>query len=283
MSNIADENDSALTWRVRRGVPAHMTQPQLNQDTRRPSRRERVREATLSEIKRIARQHLVEHGAAGVSLRAIAREMGMTAPGLYRYVSGIDALLVLITADMFDELADAIIEADSGFPEESTDQRILASLRAFRRWAVEHRTEFAVMFGPRTQLAPGVDVSPALEAGRRFGATFFTLFDRLLAEQRFALPDSEHITPELSHELRSFADTIGFSAPHIPVEAVSVLSSCWVRLYGVVCMETFRHLNFVMEDMEPLFESELRAVLTDLGVEYRPPECHGPTATSMSD
>src|SRR5699024_2696450 len=92
-------------------------------------------------------------------------EMGMTAPALYRYVSGIDALLVLITADMFDELADAIIEADSGFPEESTDRRILASLRAFRRWAVEHRTEFAVMFGPRTQLAPGVDVSPALEAG----------------------------------------------------------------------------------------------------------------------
>lgn len=260
-----------------------MTQPQLNRGAQRPSRRERVREATLVEIKGIARQHLVEHGAAGVSLRAVAREMGMTAPGLYRYVSGIDALLVLITADMFDELADAIMEADASVPEEDTDRRILTSLRAFRQWAVGHRAEFAVMFGPRPQLPPGVDVSPALEAGRRFGATFFTLFDRLLAEQRFTLPAGERIPPDLARELRSFAGTIGFSAPHVPVEAVLVLSSCWVRLYGVVCMEIFRHLNFVMEDMEPLFESELRTVLTDLGVEYRPPESYDPAAISMSD
>lgn len=260
-----------------------MTQPQMNRGSPRQSRRERVREATLAEIKEIARRHLVEHGTAGVSLRAIAREMGMTAPGLYRYVSGIDALLILIAADMFDELADAIIEADTSVPEEDTDRRILISLRAFRQWAVEHRAEFAIIFGPRTQMTPGVDVSPALEAGRRFGATFFTLFDRLLAEGRFTLPDRERIPPELARELRSFADTIGFSAPHVPLEAILVLSSCWVRLYGVVCMEIFRHLNFVMEDMEPLFESELRTVLTDLGVGYQPPEDLAPATNSMSD
>lgn len=259
-----------------------MTQPQLNRGDGKPSRRERVREATLSEIKGIARHHLVEHGAAGVSLRAIAREMGMTAPGLYRYVSGIDALLILITADMYDELADAIIEADASVPEEDTDRRIITSLRAFRRWAVEHRSEFAVMFGPSPQPAHEVDVSPALEAGRRFGATFFTLFDRLLAERRFTLPDGEHIPPDLARELRSFADTIGFSAPHIPVEAVMVLSSCWVRLYGVVCMEIFRHMSFMMEDMEPLFESELRTVLTGLGVRYQPPESTNPATIGMS-
>ncbi|MEU0238776.1 TetR/AcrR family transcriptional regulator [Nocardiopsis sp. NPDC006198] len=253
-----------------------MTKSQLARGDGRPSRRERVREATLSEIKAIARRHLVDHGTAGVSLRAIAREMGMTAPGLYRYVSGIDSLLILITADMFTELADAVAEADASVPDRETDLRILTSLRAFRSWAVAHPAEFATMFGPRARLDPEADPAPALEAGRRFGATFYTLFDRLLSEERFPLPDGDRITPELARELRAFADSCGFSAPHIPVEAIMVLSSCWVRLYGVVCMEVFQHLDFVMQDMEPLFESELQNLLAGLGVRYRPPESSTP-------
>jgi AcrR family transcriptional regulator len=259
-----------------------MAKPQLDRVAGRPSRRERVREATLAEIKGIARRHLVEHGSGGVSLRAIAREMGMTAPGLYRYVTGIDALLVLITADMFQELGDAVAAADASVPAEDTDLRILTSLRAFRAWAVGHRAEFATMFGPRVRLAPETDVTPAVEAGRRFGATFYTLFDRLLSEERFVLPDGDRITPELARDLRAFADTCGFSAPHIPVEAVMVLSTCWVRLYGVVCMEVFEHLDFVMRDMEPLFESELQNMLTGLGVRYRPPESGAPTTMGTS-
>ncbi|WP_306367908.1 TetR/AcrR family transcriptional regulator [Nocardiopsis sp. CC223A] len=260
-----------------------MTKPQLEQGERAPSRRERVREATLAEIKGIARRHLVEQGAAGVSLRAIAREMGMTAPGLYRYVSGIDSLLVLITADMFDELAAAVAAADAGVPARDTDRRIVTSLRAFRRWALEHRAEFAVMFGPRARLEPGVDLTPAVEAGKRFGATFFTLFERLVREKRFELPDGRSITPELERELRSFADLCGFGDSRTPVEAVMVLSSCWVRLYGVVCMEIFQHLDFVMQDMEPLFESELQNILTGLGVQYESPESSNVVTMGKSD
>ncbi|WP_159943808.1 MULTISPECIES: TetR/AcrR family transcriptional regulator [unclassified Nocardiopsis] len=260
-----------------------MTKPQLDLGAAQPTRRERVREATLAEIKQIARNHLVEHGTGGVSLRAVAREMGMTAPGLYRYVSGIDALLVLITADMFQELADAVAAADASVPADDTDLRILTSLRAFRSWAVTHRAEFATMFGPHVRLAPETDITPAVEAGRRFGATFYTLFDRLLSEERFPLPDGDRVSPQLARELRAFADTCGFSAPHIPVEAVMVLSSCWVRLYGVVSMEVFEHLNFVMRDMEPLFESELRSILTGLGVRYLPPESSASVTTGTPD
>ena len=235
------------------------------------SRRERVREATLAEIKEIARRHLVEFGVSGVSLRAIAREMGMTAPGLYRYVEGIDALLVAITADMYEELADAVAAADAAMPEEDTDGRVLAWLRAFRTWAITHPAEFSVMFGPRTRLDPEADITRALEAGRRFGSTFFTLFDRLVSEERFPLPDDRDLPDALRRELRSFAATVGFSSPDIPEGAVLVLTSCWVRLYGVVCMEVFQHLSFVVGDMEPFFESELQNMAKDLGVRYSPP------------
>ncbi|RKS07917.1 TetR family transcriptional regulator [Nocardiopsis sp. Huas11] len=249
--------------------------------TSAPTRRERVREATLLEIKETARRHLVEFGPAGVSLRAVAREMGMTAPGLYRYVPGIDALLVAVTADLFDELASAVAAADASVPDHDTDQRILSSLRAFRTWAVGHRAEFAIMFGPRR--APEADISPAVAAGRRFGATFFTLFDRLLAERRFPLPDDESVPADLARELRSFASTCGTDADRVPVTAIKVLASCWVRLYGVVCMEVFEHMHFAMTDMNPLFEAELHDVLTELGVRYTPPGDEDEAAAHSSE
>ncbi len=260
-----------------------MTKPQLEEAGRAPSRRERVREATLAEIKSIARRHLVGQGASGVSLRAIAREMGMTAPGLYRYVSGIDSLLVLITADMFDELGAAVAAADASVPARDTDRRILTSLRAFRRWALEHPAEFAAMFGPRTRLEPEADPGPAVEAARRFGATFFTLFEQLIREERFELPDGRAVGADLERELRAFARMCGFGDENTPVEAVRVLTSCWVRLYGVVCMEIFQHLDFVMRDMEPLFESELQNVLTGLGVRYESPQSSSTVTMGKSE
>ena len=251
-----------------------MTKPPVTSDQRTGgalSRRERVREATLAEIKEIARRHLVEFGVSGVSLRAIAREMGMTAPGLYRYVEGIDALLVAIAADMYKDLAAVVAEADASVPVEDTDVRILTSLRAFRNWAITHRTEYSVMFGPRTRLDPTADITVALDAGNQFASTFFTLFDRLVSEERFPLPSDEDIPDGLRPELRSFANTIGFSSPDIPEGALMVLTACWVRLYGVVCMEVFHHLSFVVGDMEPFFESELQNMAKDLGVRYSPP------------
>ncbi|MBQ1081505.1 MULTISPECIES: TetR/AcrR family transcriptional regulator [unclassified Nocardiopsis] len=257
-----------------------MTKPPVTSEHRAGgtlSRRERVREATLAEIKEIARRHLVEFGVVGVSLRAIAREMGMTAPGLYRYVPGIDALLVLITAEMYEELADVVSAADASMPVEDTDGRILVSLRAFRNWAITHQAEFSVMFGPRTRLDPEADISRALEAGRRFGSTFFTLFDRLVSEERFPLPADEEIPNALRPELRSFAESVGVTSPDISEGAVMVLTACWVRLYGVVCMEVFQHLSFVVRDMEPFFESELQNMAKDLGVRYSPPQQAGGT------
>ncbi len=111
-----------------------------------------------------------------------------------------------------------------------------------------------------------------MEAGSRFGSTFFALFERLLQEKDIPFPAEEEIDPELRVELNSFADTVGLAVHDVPVGAALVLTTCWVRVYGVVCMEVFQHLDFVMRDMEPLFESELQNMMTGLGVRYRPVE-----------
>lgn len=235
-------------------------------------RRMRIREATFAEIKAIARSHLVEHGPDGVSLRAIAREMGMTAPALYRYFSSLGDLLLSLQADLFAELSDHITDASAGLPADDVDGRLLASLRAFRTWALANRAEFALLFGPRGTVAPSVPhAGEALREGQRFAATFLTLFDRLLVEGRVPLPDPASFPPGLRPQLELFAECAGFDGENATEGALRVLTACWVRLYGLVCMEVFRSMPFVVDDMEPLFEAELRDLLTSVGVHYRPP------------
>src|SRR6266511_91616 len=74
--------------------------------TTAPTRRERLREATLREIREVARRLLVDEGPAAISVRAIAREMGMTAPALYRYYPSHTHLVAALTADLYTELSD---------------------------------------------------------------------------------------------------------------------------------------------------------------------------------
>src|SRR6185503_8248066 len=118
-----------------------------------PSRRDRLRAATIDEIISTARRLLVKDGPEAVSLRAIAREMGMTAPGLYRYFGNYEELVRYLTASIFTELGNDIgqaIEAaepvaDAPGAVDPTRAKLtvkmVAACREFRRWALNHRGE----------------------------------------------------------------------------------------------------------------------------------------------
>ncbi len=121
-----------------------------------PSRRDRLRAATIEEIIATARRQLVTNGPDAVSLRAIAREMGMTAPGLYRYFGSHEELVRHVIAGIFTELSGDIhqaIEAAAGPAEPTPDQleakltiKMVAACREFRRWALNHQAEFGLLF-----------------------------------------------------------------------------------------------------------------------------------------
>src|SRR3712207_9468529 len=104
------------------------------------SRRDRVRADTLREIKQAARRVLVEQGEAGLALRAVARELGMTAPGLYRYFASREDLVEHLVADLYAEIADemdaACAAADPGTPA----QKLMAASRTFRAWAIDRKS-----------------------------------------------------------------------------------------------------------------------------------------------
>src|SRR6266536_25468 len=199
------------------------------------SRRDRVRAATTQEIKQVARRILVEEGPDGVSLRAIAREMGITA-------------------------------------------KFVASAREFRRWSLGHPREFALLFGAPL---PGIDFKHtdiADECGRKFSGTFLALYIELWNKKPFPVPAPEDIDPSLRVQLERYRDSLGANGPgwqtaahDLPVGALLLFLYCWVRLYGMVSLEVFGHLGWVLDDAEGMFEMMLKELLPILGLQDSAP------------
>jgi AcrR family transcriptional regulator len=227
------------------------------------NRRDRVRAATLTEIKDTARRILVAEGPEGLSLRAIAREMGMTAPALYRYFPSREDLVVGLIAELYGELTGVLEAARDATDPPDPRVQITAASRAFRSWALAHPREFALLFGSPI---PGIDAqpddSPASRASERFGQVFGELVARIYLADPFPIPAEDEMDPALRRELAAWCSAFPVA---LPLGAAQVFVSCWIRLYGMVAMEVFGHLRFALSDAEPMFEAELRDLGAKLG------------------
>jgi AcrR family transcriptional regulator len=238
-----------------------------------PSRRDRVRAATTAEIKQTARRILVSEGPDAVSLRAIAREMGMTAPALYRYFSSHEELVKHVIADIFTELAGDIRSAITAADAESGGSmvaKVYAACWEFRRWSLSHTREFGLIFA--TPL-PGLHVQQdeiTSEGGGQFGNTFFLLMLELWRKQPFDVPGDDQIDPGLLEQLKRYREGLGELAAGLPFGLLLVFLRCWVRLYGIVSLEVFGHLSFALDDGRPMFELMLSEMAPMVGLEYPP-------------
>ena len=237
-----------------------------------PRRRDRVRAATTAEIKQTARRILVAEGPDAVSLRAIAREMGMTAPALYRYFGSHEELLKHVIADIFTELAagirGAIVSADAESGGDMT-AKVFAACWEFRRWSLSHPKEFRLIFA--TPL-PGLHVQHdeiTAESGGQFGNTFFALMLELYRKQPFPVPPDDEIDPGLAEQLERYRDGLG-QPRGLPLGLLLVFLRCWVRLYGIVSLEVFGQLSFALEDAKPMFELMLAEMAPMVGLRYPP-------------
>ena len=240
------------------------------------SRRDRLRAATTDEIIQTARRLLVASGPEAVSLRAIAREMGMTAPGLYRYFSSHEELIRHLCASLFTELGEDIHRAlhaalpagaEPGDATAKLTVKVAAACREFRRWALDHKAEFALLFGVPL---PGVDDGRhdvADECALTFAGTFFALFLELWQTAPFPVPEPGDLDPGLRDQLASYRDTLGAD---IPIGAVLTFLRCWTLLYGAVAMEVFGHMDFALTDPAPMFEITLGDLASLVGLRYPP-------------
>ena len=238
------------------------------------SRRERARADTVREIKQTARSLLVAHGIEGLGLRAVAREMGMTAPALYRYFASLEDLVEHVVGDLYDELVAALEAARDAARPATPGVQLVTISRRFRAWALAHHAEFGLLFGSPAEragtTAQQAKEGPAGAGARRFGETFGVLVAVIYLERGFPIPADDELDPAYRDQLRLWCDTLPVP---LPLGVMHVFLSCWIRLYGTVCMEAFGHLRFAVDDAEPVFEAELRSLGETLGIadDSRPP------------
>jgi AcrR family transcriptional regulator len=242
-----------------------------------PSRRDRLRAATTQEIIDTARRLLVTEGPEGASLRAIAREMGMTAPALYRYFGSHEELLRHVVGSSFMDLADyvrdAIHNATDGAPADVSSNEVMtlkltAGCRAFRSWTLEHVPEFSLIFGsplPGLEMLHEIHGDPTVDCGYQFGQIFLDLYGELYRRYPFPIEADQEIEPSLRRQLARYREITGSD---LPLGALQTFLRCWVQLYGAVSLEAFGHLKFALDDPSPIFELMLSDLASLVGLQY---------------
>ena len=105
------------------------------------------REAMERQIRALGRSHLRTHGAAGLSLRAIARDMGVVSSAVYRYVPSRDDLLTLLLVEGYTDLADTVDAALAQVDAPDPEARLLAAASSVRTWAVDDSARWALLYG----------------------------------------------------------------------------------------------------------------------------------------
>ena len=211
------------------------------------SARERVRSELTAEITAAARRQLADVGAAGLSLRAVAREVGMVSSAVYRYFPSRDDLLTRLTIDGYDDLGGAAEAADD--PSASPADRWLAVCRAVRAWARSHPHEYALLYGSPV---PGYRApEDTVPAASRVGV----VLGRILgdAARSGALPEATGgRDPSLISD--DAVDVLGGDHPALD-ETVRVRALlAWSSLYGTISFELFGHFVGSVEDGDRYFD-----------------------------
>lgn len=225
------------------------------------TRREQQREDTTSEIKVVARQQMAEGGATALSLRAIARQMGLTAPALYRYYENRDALVTALIVEAYTALADAMAAADEAVERDDFHGRFQAIAFAFREWAIRHPQDYTLIYGtpiPGYEAPRDQTVEPAARVMIIIGRTL----GEALAAGKLKMPA---VYDALPPGLQTAVNDI---LPYLPENSspagVVLTMTLWARLHGVVWGELYEHFIPGLAESGALYQFEVAAILAEL-------------------
>ena len=220
--------------------------------------RARARIEVTAAIKDEARRQLAAEGAAKLSLRAVARELGMVSSALYRYFPSRDDLLTALIIDAYDSLGEAAETAHAAVAEAGPVRRWSAVCEAARDWALGHPHEYALIYGSPVPGYTAPDTT--VPAAARVGVL-------LIAVVRDAHRGPGLTEPPLPAELRAEAERMAADlAPDLPPAVAAALVAAWAELYGLIGFELFGQFNRVVEDREPFFRHAVARLAAGVGL-----------------
>ena len=220
-----------------------------------PSLRARVRSEMSQEIKAVARRHLATDGA-NLSLRAVARDMGIVASALYRYFPSRDALLTALIIDAYDGLAAAADHADSAVPRDDFRGRWHSVCRAVRSWALAHPAEYGLIYGNPVPgyAAPQETVEPAAKVVLLLVGIVHDAGDRLRSIT------ASPLTLPLRADLRRLIQQRRGGLLEERLDRVLV---AWTHLFGVLNFEVFGRLDDLIDARSENFDHHM-TLMADL-------------------
>jgi AcrR family transcriptional regulator len=228
-----------------------------------PSIRARVRAEMTNEIKVIARRHLAVDGA-NLSLRAVARDLGVVSSALYRYFASRDELLTALILDAYDSLGEAVEQADAAVNRADLLGRWLASTHAVRSWALARPTEYALIYGSPVPgyHAPTDTVEPA---NRPIRVIVAILSDGVASGALHSAP-GERLPREVRADFTQIREAI---APTVPDTLMARGVTAWIQLFGTVSFELFGRFTNAVTDLDAFFDHQMRTMATHLGLTQR--------------
>ncbi len=217
-----------------------------------------------TEILAVASAHVARDGAAALSLRSIARDLGMAPSALYRYFDGRDALLSALILASYEALAAEVERAADVAADEAVDdaERWVAVPRAVRSWALENPHQWGLIFGtpipgyeaPQDTVEPYVRVAVALVRP-------------LVAAEEAGRLRLDRPPAWVSDELRTAVAPVSEGLlPGMPVENVVRALEAWIAIVGAVSLEVFGHWRNTVFDPGLLFEATIHDVAESLGL-----------------
>src|SRR5271154_5481455 len=238
------------------------------------AKRRDSRERIEAQIIELGRRHLVEHGATGLSLRAIARDLGMVSSAVYRYVSSRDELLTLLLVDAYSELADAVDRARDAMSEVWSDD-VAAIAHAARDWAIAHPASWALLYGSPV---PGYH-APAdrtVGPGTRVVGALFDAVAAGIATGDIKLTNQPAPQP-ISSDFERIRQEFGFPGDDLVIAKCFLL---WAAVVGAISLEVFgQYGTDTLTDPAAVFDTQMRllvGVLTQHDVDAMPYRASSP-------
>ena len=249
-------------------TPAQAQQPEVSTEAANQPRnltaRMRARLEITSEILDSARRQLALEGASGLSLRAIARDLDMASSAIYRYFPSRDDLLTALIVAAYDSVGDVADQAlaESVGSGDAPADSFRAVWRAVRRWALDHRHEYALIFGSPV---PGYQAPQAtIGAASRLPEVLLTI---LIETKPAPQPGPDGRSGSLAAAVAPLRSKL---PTHLLSDEVLLRAlTSWSALFGAISFELFGHTHNVIDDdpavRDSYFDAQIDLMLSMIG------------------
>ena len=226
--------------------------------------RAKARAQIMEEILDIGRAHLARDGAPALSLRAVARDLGMVSSAIYRYVPNRDALITLLIVEAYNSLGIAVENAEGAPARTDVAGRFLATCHAVRAWALANPHEYALIYGSPVPgyIAPADTIGPA----SRVPAVLIGILVDLNSDPRHT-SGPRSVNSLVGSSIRPVVE---FAGTNLPDDLILKGLLAWSTLFGAVSLELFGHLHNVVaaspRARKAYFEHQMRNIAAELGL-----------------